>query len=359
MTLGILSSTLFGDMFGTAAMREVFGELRVSRALRRGRGGARARPGAARHHPGRRGRGDHRRRPPRSPPTRDRSIWRGSSARPRRSATRSCRWCASSPSVPATRGRYLHWGATTQDIMDTAAVLQIRDGLALIEADLDGGARPSRRARAAATATRRWPGAPICSTRCRSPSATRRRSGSPASTATPTRLRRAAAARAGGAVRRRRRHAGLARRWRGEPRARAPSWRASSASPSRRSPGMSRATAIAETVQFLALLGGSLGKIAFDVMLMSATEFGEAAEPFVAGPRLVLDDAAEAQPDLLRADPRRRQGAAPACRADARRDGQRFRARHRPLACRMDRAAGKLRLCRRRLASGALSCSAG
>ncbi|MGH7065692.1 MAG: lyase family protein, partial [Stellaceae bacterium] len=41
--------------------------------------------------------------------------------------------------------------------------------------------------------------------------------------------------------------------------------------------------AIAETVQFLALVGGSLGKIAFDIMLMSATEFGEAAEPFVAG----------------------------------------------------------------------------
>ena len=36
-------------------------------------------------------------------------------------------------------------------------------------------------------------------------------------------------------------------------------------------------------MQFLALLGGSLGKIAFDIMLMSATEFGEAAEPFVAG----------------------------------------------------------------------------
>src|SRR3984885_3095547 len=33
-------------------------------------------------------------------------------------------------------GRYLHWGATTQDIMDSAVVLQIRDGLALIEADL-------------------------------------------------------------------------------------------------------------------------------------------------------------------------------------------------------------------------------
>lgn len=30
-------------------------------------------------------------------------------------------------------GRYLHWGATTQDIMDTAKVLQIRAALALIE----------------------------------------------------------------------------------------------------------------------------------------------------------------------------------------------------------------------------------
>lgn len=34
-------------------------------------------------------------------------------------------------------GGYVHWGATTQDIMDTAAVLQIRNGLALIERDLE------------------------------------------------------------------------------------------------------------------------------------------------------------------------------------------------------------------------------
>jgi len=33
-------------------------------------------------------------------------------------------------------GEYLHWGATTQDIMDTATVLQIRDALSLIESDL-------------------------------------------------------------------------------------------------------------------------------------------------------------------------------------------------------------------------------
>ena len=33
-------------------------------------------------------------------------------------------------------GRYVHWGATTQDIMDTATVLQIRAALELVEADL-------------------------------------------------------------------------------------------------------------------------------------------------------------------------------------------------------------------------------
>jgi 3-carboxy-cis,cis-muconate cycloisomerase len=33
-------------------------------------------------------------------------------------------------------GEYCHWGATTQDITDTATVLQIREGLELVEADL-------------------------------------------------------------------------------------------------------------------------------------------------------------------------------------------------------------------------------
>ncbi len=33
-------------------------------------------------------------------------------------------------------GGYVHWGATTQDIMDTANVLQIRDALSLVAADL-------------------------------------------------------------------------------------------------------------------------------------------------------------------------------------------------------------------------------
>jgi 3-carboxy-cis,cis-muconate cycloisomerase len=33
-------------------------------------------------------------------------------------------------------GRFIHWGATTQDIMDMATVLQVRDALVLIELDL-------------------------------------------------------------------------------------------------------------------------------------------------------------------------------------------------------------------------------
>ena len=35
-------------------------------------------------------------------------------------------------------GRYLHWGATTQDILDSAVVLQMRDAINLIERDLAG-----------------------------------------------------------------------------------------------------------------------------------------------------------------------------------------------------------------------------
>ena len=35
-------------------------------------------------------------------------------------------------------GQWCHWGATTQDITDTATVMQIREALALVEADLGG-----------------------------------------------------------------------------------------------------------------------------------------------------------------------------------------------------------------------------
>ena len=38
--------------------------------------------------------------------------------------------------VPEEARGFVHWGATTQDIMDTAVVLQLRDALALVEADI-------------------------------------------------------------------------------------------------------------------------------------------------------------------------------------------------------------------------------
>lgn len=39
---------------------------------------------------------------------------------------------------PDHAARYVHWGATTQDVLDTGLVLQMRQGLAMIEAELDG-----------------------------------------------------------------------------------------------------------------------------------------------------------------------------------------------------------------------------
>ncbi|MBD5635814.1 MAG: 3-carboxy-cis,cis-muconate cycloisomerase, partial [Candidatus Eremiobacteraeota bacterium] len=52
------------------------------------------------------------------------------------------------PVVPLTKelvrlagpeaGGYVHWGATTQDVMDTSLVLQLRDAFALLDGDLTG-----------------------------------------------------------------------------------------------------------------------------------------------------------------------------------------------------------------------------
>lgn len=63
-------------------------------------------------------------------------------------------------------GRYVHWGATTQDIMDTANVLQIRAALDIVARDLRNCARFSPTSRAG-IATRRWPVARTCSRLCR------------------------------------------------------------------------------------------------------------------------------------------------------------------------------------------------
>jgi 3-carboxy-cis,cis-muconate cycloisomerase len=178
-------------------------------------------------------------------------------------------------------GRWLHWGATTQDIMDTAVVLQIRAGLDLIEEDLAAAcghlADLARRHRDTPMAGRThlqhalpitfgykaavWLSAldrHVERLRQLRPRVLLAQFGGAAGTL-------ASLGDGDSAVKSR---AELARELGlGDPPI---TWHVSR-------------DGIVETVQALALLAGSLGKIAYDVMLMSATEFGEAAEPFVAG----------------------------------------------------------------------------
>lgn len=39
--------------------------------------------------------------------------------------------------TPEDMAKYIHWGATTQDIMDDASILQIREGLRIIRRELE------------------------------------------------------------------------------------------------------------------------------------------------------------------------------------------------------------------------------
>ncbi len=280
MTLGMLSSSLFGDMFGTAAMRAAFGELallarcaEVEAALAR----AQARLGIV----------------PAEAAAAISAAAAAIAANPEtldlarlKRETETVGY----PILPLVRqladragdaGRWLHWGATTQDIMDTAAVLQIRAGLQLIEADL------ARLREHLAGLARRYRDTPMAGR-------------THLQHALPITFGFKAAVWLAGVDR----HAERLRELR--PRVLAVQFGGAAGTLASLGPGEESLDsrrelalelglaeppitwhvardAIVETVQFLALLGGSLGKIAFDVMLMSATEFGEAAEPFVAG----------------------------------------------------------------------------
>src|SRR6266478_558296 len=280
MTIGMLSSTLFGDMFGTAAMRAVFGErafllrcAEVEAALAR----AQARLGIV----------------PSEAAAAISEAVAALAANPEvldlerlKRETETVGY----PILPLVRqlgeragaaGRWLHWGATTQDIMDTAAVLQIRAGIRLIEADL-----ALLRGHLAALA-RRWRDTLMAGR-------THLQHALPITFGYKAAVWLAAFDR----------HA--ARLGELKPRVLAVQFGGAAGTLASLGPGAASLgsrtelarelglaepaitwhvarDAIAETVQFLALLGGSLAKIAFDVMLMSATEFGEAAEPFVAG----------------------------------------------------------------------------
>ena len=176
-------------------------------------------------------------------------------------------------------GKFVHWGATTQDIMDTAVVLQLRAALALIESDIGELrtilARQARRYRDTPMAGRTHLQQALPVTfgyKLAVWLAMLDRHAERLEQLRPRVLVGQFAGAAGtlaslgergldvqGALME---ELGL-----GRP---AATWHAAR-------------DGFAEAVNFLGLVTGSLGKVAYDVMLMASTEVGEVAEPFVTG----------------------------------------------------------------------------
>ena len=280
MAIGVLDSAIFADMFGTPAMRGVFGDepflarcAEVEAALARAQARLLIIPAEA-----------------------GEAITRAASALANghraldlarlKKETETVGY----PILPLVRqlaewagdhGRYLHWGATTQDIMDTAAVLQIRAGLNLIEEELT-----AIRGHLAELA-RHYRDTPMAGR-------THLQHALPVTFGYKAAVWLSALDRHAERLRELRPRVLLAQ-FGGAAGTLASLGSGSEGLETRAElakelvlgdpPITWHATrdGIAETVQVLALLLGSLGKIALDVMLMSATEFGEAAEPFVPG----------------------------------------------------------------------------
>ncbi|AOB29931.1 3-carboxy-cis,cis-muconate cycloisomerase [Bordetella sp. H567] len=130
MPISVIESAVFKDMFGTAAMRAVFDDAATLRryvetevALARVQAGLGIIPQAAA----------------------DAIAARADASRLDMALLKHETEIVGYPILPLVHqlarmcgdeGEYLHWGATTQDIMDTATVLQIREALDLVEADL-------------------------------------------------------------------------------------------------------------------------------------------------------------------------------------------------------------------------------
>jgi 3-carboxy-cis,cis-muconate cycloisomerase len=176
-------------------------------------------------------------------------------------------------------GRYLHWGATTQDIMDTAVVLQVRAGLQIIEEDI------AALRTILADLSRRYRDTPMAGR-------THLQQALPVTFGYKTaiwlsmfdrhaerlaqlkpRVLVGQFAGAAGTL------ASLADK----------GFEVQQALCEELGLGVPTATwhvardSLAEAVNFLGLVTGSLGKIALDVMMMASTEFAEVYEPFVKG----------------------------------------------------------------------------
>jgi 3-carboxy-cis,cis-muconate cycloisomerase len=176
-------------------------------------------------------------------------------------------------------GRYVHWGATTQDIMDTAVVLQIRAGLAIIDSDiaalrgiLAGLARRYRDTPMAGR-THLQQALPVTfGYKCAIWLAMFDRHTERLAQLKPRVLVGQFAGAAGTL-------ASLGDK----------GFEVQNALCEELGLGVPVSTwhvardGFAEAINFLALVTGSLGKVALDIMMMASTEFGEVYEPFVKG----------------------------------------------------------------------------
>ena len=296
--------------------------LEVELAAARRLGGARRRP--------RRGRRASSARP-RVAPSPER-VPRSRSAR----STTSPRSWTRSPSSSGPAGRWLHYGLTSSDVLDTALALQVRDAGALV---LDGIDRALAAVVRRAEEHRATPAsaARTASTPSRSPSARSSPAGRSSSTATasgsPARSKGCASA----------------------------SSRARSASTRGGDPEVERlvcerlglepepvATQVvprdrhAELLSALALVAASLERFATEIRHLARTEVREVQEPFAQRAEGLVRDAAQAEPDRrrapLRAGARRARGRA----RRARERGALARARHLALERGAGRPAGRV-----------------
>ncbi len=176
-------------------------------------------------------------------------------------------------------GRYVHWGATTQDIMDTAVVLQVRAGLEIIERDIAAlrgilaGLAKRYRDTPMAGRTHLQQALPVTfGYKCAIWLAMFDRHAERLSQLKPRVLVGQFAGAAGTL-------ASLGDK----------GFEVQQALCEELGLGVPVSTwhvardGLAEAMNFLALVTGSLGKVAMDIMMMASTEFGELYEPFVKG----------------------------------------------------------------------------
>jgi 3-carboxy-cis,cis-muconate cycloisomerase len=176
-------------------------------------------------------------------------------------------------------GRYLHWGATTQDIMDTAVVLQVRAGLQIIEEDI-----AALRGILAGLSSR-YRDTPMAGR-------THLQQALPVTFGYKTAIWLAMFDRHAERLAQLKRRA-LVGQFAGAAGTLASlgdkGFEVQQALCEELGLGVPVATwhvardSLAEVVNFLGLVTGSLGKIALDIMMMASTEFAEVYEPFVKG----------------------------------------------------------------------------